>query len=188
MDHFDGFLTTVPYFLSACVMNLISYEKAYCLYPRATVHEHLSLVTTLRPSRGHPAALAKYESRGFGILSSESLLPHDPDFPLGTRYIGDRQCWTLPLNLEGVEVSWPVNGASAPLTQDPVAATSWRLHEHRRGTVISSHIEASHFLYHTYACASWEAAHFVQQILFQEYGLNMSSYAPRYGSNAQERR
>lgn len=110
-------------------MNVISYEKAYCLYPRATVHEHRTLVCGLNPSPNRPEALRKYLLRGFKIVrrinpnTCDDII--DRSFPVGPRYIGDSQCWTLTLNMEGVDSGCTISGMTLP--HDPVSISNWSL-------------------------------------------------------------
>lgn len=61
---------------SACVMNVISYEKAYCLFPRATLEKRLSLLSSSCRGRSkrRSTGLEKYARRGFRMLST---LPPD---------------------------------------------------------------------------------------------------------------
>lgn len=67
-------LTILP---PACVMNVLTYEKAYCLFPRATLEERRSLLSSSCRGRSkrRSAGLAKYASRGFTLLSA--LAPDD---------------------------------------------------------------------------------------------------------------
>ena len=112
-------------------MNIISYEKAYCLYPRATLHEHTSLVceSSTSRTRHRPEALQKYESRGFRLL--EYIEPDetgmDPCFSVFHRYMGDSLCWTLPLNMEGVTPGFTIPTTNITLSHDPCSVTSWVL-------------------------------------------------------------
>ncbi|KAH8092522.1 hypothetical protein BXZ70DRAFT_898119 [Cristinia sonorae] len=103
-------------FHSTCVMNVISYEKAYCIYPRATLHEHCSLNNELYSSPTRPEALQKYTTRGFKFCRS---LRHIADIDLGFRvagrYIGDSLCWTLSLNTDGVGSGCVIPGTHEPL-------------------------------------------------------------------------
>lgn len=84
---------------TACVMNIISHEYAYCLFPRATIHEHRSLMCCMTPNTAQPLALKKYQERGFTIVetTSPNQAGVDPGIPVGARYVGDSKCWTLPL-------------------------------------------------------------------------------------------
>lgn len=118
-------------------MNIISYEKAYCLYPRGTLHERRSLLcrSTLLPTR--PEALEKYRSRGFELISGRQR--RDPEyadehklyrsFPYCTRYVGDPLCWTVALDMDGLG---PTPGIRIPETEivlphDPVCTVSWSM-------------------------------------------------------------
>ncbi|KAI0832865.1 hypothetical protein BC628DRAFT_1309080, partial [Trametes gibbosa] len=64
-------------FHSTCVMNVLTYEKAYCLFPRATLEERRSLLSSSCRGRSKRRAvgLAKYARRGFTLLSA--LAPDD---------------------------------------------------------------------------------------------------------------
>lgn len=57
-------------------MNVISYEKAYCLFPRATLEKRLSLLSSSCRGRSkrRSAGLEKYARRGFRMLAT---LPPD---------------------------------------------------------------------------------------------------------------
>lgn len=113
-------------FHSTCVMNVISYEMAYCLYPRATLHEHHTLVSGEEASPTRPAALLKYSGRGFEIMVVDrGRLPAGSLFAEDMRYMGDSQCWTVTLDTVGIQAfSWPISGQPL-LSCDPVSATSW---------------------------------------------------------------
>ncbi|KAI1785863.1 hypothetical protein LXA43DRAFT_875556, partial [Ganoderma leucocontextum] len=87
---------------STCVMNAVSYETAYCLFPRATLEEKVTLVScsTKGIYRNRSEALAKYGARGYTTLLC--VPPHDfyathPSFPLGWRWIDDNTSWVLNL-------------------------------------------------------------------------------------------
>ncbi|PIL37605.1 transcription factor [Ganoderma sinense ZZ0214-1] len=69
-------------FHSTTVMNVISYEKAYCLFPRATLEERRALVSSSCLGRGTPRedGLDKYRRRGWSIqyyLPTHEIVP-DP--------------------------------------------------------------------------------------------------------------
>ncbi|EIW56989.1 uncharacterized protein TRAVEDRAFT_81046, partial [Trametes versicolor FP-101664 SS1] len=91
-------------FHSTCVMNVISYEKAYCLFPRATLEERRSLLSWSSQGRSKRRAegLVKYASRGFKMLTHlhfAEYATHQPirSFPLKPRWIGDTDTWVLSL-------------------------------------------------------------------------------------------
>ncbi|EMD40267.1 hypothetical protein CERSUDRAFT_44125 [Gelatoporia subvermispora B] len=119
-------------FHSTCVMNVVAYDKAYALYPQATFEERISLVCK-REAERQDDALTKYEERGWSMLR---VLPNSADdcddsgFQLGPRFLGDGHSWVIPLDLAGVDRPPRASPLSAPLSQDPVAATSWRVGRH----------------------------------------------------------
>ncbi|PPR07985.1 hypothetical protein CVT24_002697 [Panaeolus cyanescens] len=107
---------------STCVMNIITHDHAYCLYPKATLLQKRSLVI-YRPGleEGHSEdALGKYRSRGWTMVKSpprEDASSRWSPFPIGERHVGDDLCWTIPLS-------------SSPATGDNVIeANSWGLRQ-----------------------------------------------------------
>ncbi|KAI0694389.1 hypothetical protein C8T65DRAFT_698990 [Cerioporus squamosus] len=81
-------------FHSTCVMNVISYEKAYCLFPQATLEQRRTLLSSSCRGKGKHRmdGLAKYQLRGFQVLYD---LPHhevlpDPATPLLPSFRRDR--------------------------------------------------------------------------------------------------
>ncbi|KAI0076966.1 hypothetical protein K474DRAFT_1754359 [Panus rudis PR-1116 ss-1] len=130
-------LEIVLYFHSTCVMNVISHEAAYCLYPEATLEYRWSLLcATNGPRQDH--ALDKYELRGWFIVceiysSKAKKLFQAPTDSLGnkpprTRWIGDGFCWTIPLDTTGIPRKFlEPSPRSSGLTRDPVTANSWSI-------------------------------------------------------------
>ncbi|TFK63308.1 hypothetical protein BDN72DRAFT_902536 [Pluteus cervinus] len=89
---------------STCVMNFITHDTAYSLFPYATFEERVALV--IKKSRDE-RCLDKYRARGWTILNQVPLAEaRDPrsDFYSRsrrngtTRYVGDKRCWTIPLS------------------------------------------------------------------------------------------
>lgn len=81
-------------------MNLITHDKAYSLYPRATFEERRSLVHHARTAE-RERALKKYEDRGWAIvkkITKEESQDRRSAFYPSLRSVGDRKCWTLLLN------------------------------------------------------------------------------------------
>ncbi|KAF9553217.1 hypothetical protein CPC08DRAFT_822453 [Agrocybe pediades] len=100
-------LQKVLHFHSTCVMNVITHDRAYAVFPRATFDEHKTMINLPASARrgSHRAreelALEKYKQRGWEIISSISPTEfQDPKFMFshGTRRLGDSKCWTIPLN------------------------------------------------------------------------------------------
>lgn len=52
-------------------MNVISYEKAYCFYPRATLHDKLSLICKEEDNPTLPGVMDKYEHRGYEFITGK---------------------------------------------------------------------------------------------------------------------
>lgn len=112
----------------ACVMNLISYEKAYCLFPRATLEARRNLLIARGSGSDQLPAVRKYQERGWSPSLPNPFwerVEHSPVFPFGNRFLGDRYTWTIPLDLTGVTPPQILGPQSQVLTQDPVVGTSW---------------------------------------------------------------
>ncbi|CAL1699941.1 unnamed protein product [Somion occarium] len=117
-------------FHSTCVMNVISFDRAYCLYPLATLEQRRSLVCTSRNDEVAQRVFEKYSERGWKIVKSFYVPPayyciEDPAFSLGPRWIDDGYTWSIPLKHSFDQCITPVNPPSTPLTRDPVSASSW---------------------------------------------------------------
>lgn len=82
-------------------MNVITHDKAYSFYSRATFDEHRSLVC--RPDV-ELETLKKYKDRGWAMLDLLDTYTFGSDihstFSLGRRYVGDSCCWTIPIPSE----------------------------------------------------------------------------------------
>ncbi len=108
------------------MLNVISYEKVYCLFPRATLHDHTSLVL----NTGGPEYItrridiAETRMRGFSMieeLETEQLLdPHPSPFAFGWRWIDDSNTWVINLDTRDVALPPPSNPESSARTHDPV--------------------------------------------------------------------
>jgi len=113
-------------FHSTCVMNLISHEKAYSLYPRGTFNERRSLILPKEDGNKEKSRVAreKYIARGWNMV--QALTPdeiQDPTsaFSAGGRYVGDSKCWTIPIFPE------------LQLPEGYIETNSWNLvYDHRR--------------------------------------------------------
>ena len=80
-------------------MNVITFEKAYCLFPRATLDDRLSLVCTSRQDDTIEAVFQKYTTRGWNIIRSVDDIEHvtqDPALDVNQRrWIDDRYTWSI---------------------------------------------------------------------------------------------
>lgn len=112
-------------------MNVIAFNKVYCLFPRATLEARCSLLSSsskgIYQNRGQ--ALAKYTWRGFNVVFSPP--PGDqfcrmPTFPLGWRWLDDDNTWVIILDATGVDKPTPPNVLSVPL-YDPSEICNWQV-------------------------------------------------------------
>ncbi|KAF2806278.1 uncharacterized protein BDZ99DRAFT_523738 [Mytilinidion resinicola] len=93
----------VQSFYTTCVVNVISWNKAYAIYARPTFANHKTYLL-----RGADdiigALLRKYSDRGW--QSHDVLWPEEARSPLNPfrtpRRVGDEFTWTLPLSTTGV--------------------------------------------------------------------------------------
>lgn len=117
---------------TACVINIIAFNKAYALFPEATFEERVSLVMLdLQSYEGK--ALAKYSQRGWVMVSR--IWPHhaalNSSFALGScRWVGDKRTWVLHLNMDGITLRPRVTPSSAEFHLDPVEQSTWMLDVH----------------------------------------------------------
>ena len=124
-------VNTVSSNTTAAVMNVITFEKAYCLFPRATLDERFSLVCTTREDEVMEAIYRKYTARGWNFIRSIDDVPDltsDPALRVNRcRWISDRFTWVmnLPLPPRFRESLGPLNGRTKALGRDPVSVTSW---------------------------------------------------------------
>lgn len=113
---------------TACVMNLITSEAAYALYPLATFVERKSLC--MPPGRHSAGAIQKYVHRGWRVyfIPTPGDISGRAPFMLNVaRWVGDADTWVLPLDQTGIPARPPLSKTSAPLTFDHVRCNGWRL-------------------------------------------------------------
>ncbi|KAI0801954.1 hypothetical protein BC629DRAFT_156478 [Irpex lacteus] len=110
-------------FHSTVVLNVIAWDRAYSLYPRATFEDRRALYmrSILSPSGG---VIQKYQARGWKFCFSLNQLQQDKAFNVA-RWIGDGHSWVIKLDTEGVTLPPPVTPSSTPLNKDPCRITSW---------------------------------------------------------------
>lgn len=84
-------------------MNLVTWDRAVSLYPRATFEERRALVTYTKGA-GFEDAMLKYAARGYRI--DTHLFVEDTAsgsaFAFGRRWVGDGQCWAVALDTAGI--------------------------------------------------------------------------------------
>ncbi|KAI0684139.1 hypothetical protein BC835DRAFT_1293861 [Cytidiella melzeri] len=120
-------MEVILYFHSTVVMNVISWDRAYCLYPRATLEDRTSLLVR-RYGVLIRNIVTKYTARGWAfIYSCPASRRKDLALTFVPRWIGDGRSWVIKLPTEGVTAPPSFNSISRPLTRDPCCLTSWRL-------------------------------------------------------------
>jgi hypothetical protein len=118
-------------YYSGCVMNLITCDKAYSIFPRATFEERRSLIferdnrkVILNNKDTDLVAKSreKYEKHGWSFIEAYEILQQDPlsSFAKGYRYLGDSNCWSITLHPEHERV----NGTCKSSTWE---SNSWEL-------------------------------------------------------------
>ncbi|KAG1862865.1 hypothetical protein C8R48DRAFT_708701 [Suillus tomentosus] len=138
-------------FHSTCVMNFITFDAAYSLYPVATFEKRETLsVWRARPLHDLTVVI-KYGERGFAWISTlpAGTSPRNSVFyPFTDRTVGDRYTWKLPLDTRGVALRPQMNPSSPIFQCDPVIYNGWALErvQHGMGTVYKA-IKSSVFRY-----------------------------------------
>ncbi len=99
-------------------MNVISYEKAYCLFPQATLEEHRTLLSSSCRGKGKHRmdGLLKYHQRGWEVLYTLPLaevIP-DPASPLYPTFMSRNGAIALDLSAPSPSPSPPPPPTPAP--------------------------------------------------------------------------
>ncbi|KAJ8482370.1 hypothetical protein ONZ51_g5420 [Trametes cubensis] len=117
-------------FHSTCVMNAITYNAAYALFPLPTLEHCTSLIINGANPSSHEA-LEKYTRRGWRTIANSSpLLPFlDPHwFHFNKiRWVCDVHTWTIPLSTTDVTPPPRASPSSDALSWDPFAESGWTL-------------------------------------------------------------
>ncbi|KAK0471492.1 hypothetical protein IW261DRAFT_1344459 [Armillaria novae-zelandiae] len=109
-------------FHSTCVMNVISYHYAYCLYPSATICDRVS-VAHFGDDINSSCARQKWAARGWRIATEATSSPR-LDLRTIHRYVGDRHSWRICCE-DRLTVADVLNENSR--TTDVLSAHSWQL-------------------------------------------------------------
>lgn len=82
---------------SGCVMNLITHDKAYSIFPRETFENRRSLIFDKYSAVN---ARSKYEERGWTFVKVSEIQPQSQLSPFrrGVRRLGDSKCWSISLH------------------------------------------------------------------------------------------
>ncbi|KAJ7205021.1 hypothetical protein GGX14DRAFT_569168 [Mycena pura] len=107
---------------STCVMNVITSDRAFALYPWATfVTKEALIVDTVRNQQ---AGRQKYTDRGWTMIPTSSLSSNSELGVRVARSLGDRFTWTMPLD--------PVNYGIEEIANFELL-TSWHLDYGQKG-------------------------------------------------------
>ena len=103
-------------------MNIVSFEKAYCLFPPASLEQYHSVrkrfrydVTVEQEDIGGNICVNVHLPTGSGSASSVS----------GLRLLGDARTWVISLGVRNITPPPPLMPYSFPLLADPAAITSF---------------------------------------------------------------
>ncbi|RPD65566.1 hypothetical protein L227DRAFT_493697 [Lentinus tigrinus ALCF2SS1-6] len=159
-------------FYSTCLMNVISFNKAYCLFPRATLEMGQTLVTS------SPSGLPRRYRQGTEqhLSSGHTLLHHIPHdelhvispaaYPLGWRWVHDGCSWVLPLSIDGVESRARRTTLAHPLFEDPVTICNWQVrYSHSKGASVHFGVMRSEHLKYKYLSADPDLTSFIARSL-----------------------
>ncbi|KAI0635011.1 hypothetical protein C8Q77DRAFT_1156368 [Trametes polyzona] len=117
-------------FHSTCVMNMITYNAAYALYPHATFVRGVTLAINDKAPNARDA-LVKYSHRGWRTIANPSPLTFSLEpraFQLNApRWVSDEHSWAIPLSMDGVTPPPLASPMSDPLTWDPIVECGWSL-------------------------------------------------------------
>ncbi|KAG2123282.1 hypothetical protein DEU56DRAFT_830141 [Suillus clintonianus] len=121
-------IDTIMKYHSTCVMNIITFNAAYSFYPIATFEDRSAV--KIPGSRHRPDVLAKYVKRGWRVYSvfrpKDIAQPYkSPFLPNVTRWVGDRHCWTIPLDTSGVGPRTASSPSSEQFSWDPSTQNGW---------------------------------------------------------------
>ncbi|KAG2022616.1 hypothetical protein CC2G_000352 [Coprinopsis cinerea AmutBmut pab1-1] len=115
-------------FHSTCVMNFITYEAAYSMYPAATFSARIA-TSMDRITDKELGALAKYERRGWTITTNVQWQPQSTKklFHLDEpRWVLDKHCLRIPLKRLNIPPRKFTPG-SVEMNFDPAICNSWTL-------------------------------------------------------------
>jgi len=115
-------------FHTTCVMNFITFEGAYSLYPRATFSAH-EAITIGKITIRDLVALEKYTTRGWSIRGQpRDVRSREPLFFFGEiRHVLDSHSWVISLEIDGIQLRSSPTQSSQAFTSDPSRYNSWIL-------------------------------------------------------------
>jgi hypothetical protein len=150
-------------------MNVIAYNAAYSLYPRATFEARTSLHTPRNGKDIDSPGVQKYVRRGWRMIDTVSSAD-ERAYAVGSRWIDDEHSWVIKFpDSPDPHTPTPLSPA---LRDDPVVATNWALLDSVQPW-ISYRILQSSSLHYVYVMSDAELhAHLREKLwrnLFAEY-------------------
>ncbi|KIK49276.1 hypothetical protein CY34DRAFT_310412 [Suillus luteus UH-Slu-Lm8-n1] len=118
-------IQTITQFHSTCVMNIITFDAAYSFYPVATFEERMAIQI---PGSNRLDVVAKYVKRGWRVYAvfGPDHVARSQRFLLNEkRWVGDRHCWSIPLDTTGVTPRPVLSLSSEPFLWDPSTQNGW---------------------------------------------------------------
>lgn len=106
-------------------MNIITFDAAYSFYPVATFEERMA-IEILGSNRFD--VVAKCLKRGWRVYTKFGLdhVARSQRFLLNEqRWVGDRHCWSIPLDTTGVTPRPVLSLSSEPFSWDPSTQNGW---------------------------------------------------------------
>ena len=103
----------------ACVLNFITYDYAFCLYPKATLTYNTNLALK-QPIRAVRLCLSKYAARGFNCIRVAGPDCRDWFYLDKVRWVKDRYAWHMKLPLLP-------NLSSSDDYTSPAITTTWSI-------------------------------------------------------------
>ncbi|KAK2464969.1 hypothetical protein APHAL10511_003045 [Amanita phalloides] len=109
---------------STCVMNVITHNMAYSLFPYATFQQRRALACGTNGGN-RSWARDKYRERGWEVerrFDTPEMRSIRSDFIFGRRWVGDGRCWMIPLQPYLSEYA-----ETEGIVRDRITSNSWRI-------------------------------------------------------------
>jgi len=111
-------------------MNLITHDKAYSIFPRATFEDRRSLVF-VKEGAAAVETCAVYKGRGWTFVNASEIksLHQSSPFTKGIRRLGDSKCWSISLQPEQKRTAsvWDSNSWKFTFEHDLTPKNIWVL-------------------------------------------------------------
>jgi hypothetical protein len=106
-------------------MNIITFDAAYSFYPVATFEERMAIQI---PGSNRLDVIAKYVKRGwrvYAVFGPEHVTRSERYLLNEKRWVGDRHCWSIPLDTTGVTPRPALSLSSERFSWDPSIQNGW---------------------------------------------------------------